>query len=201
MKKLLLTITAVLLMVACGKDRPNNIHEDGIGPVLVGMNIKDVPSEVEGLYDRIEIKTTKGYYDEFEGEDVPDYDTYYFKMGKEVIFFTIPEKNGKINCIVAVSSKLNFRGIHPGMLCREALHSGAKLMAWGVYASCEFYSAFRFDDVKNVDCTFDLGTAFSRQGSKKLDNFMSDAPEYELHLSMQDFTKKAKIEHINIMSK
>jgi hypothetical protein len=205
MKKIIYAFTALLLMTACAKEYPNNIHEEGIGPILIGMNIKSVPAKVEGLYDTIVIKHTEAYFDDFEGETIPAYDTYLFKAGKETAFKTVPTNDGEIEYLEALSPSLDFRGLSPEMSCRSALLSEAKLLAYGSYESCYFYSCFRFADVPNIDIVFPIagGNTFSRKGANKLCNLpmQEDGGPIELNFATEDFRKSAKISHILIGGK
>lgn len=205
MKKAILAIATILLMTACAKNYPNNIHEDGIGPVLIGMDIKDVPGVVAGLYDNIEIKHTPACYDEMEDETIPAYDTYFFKLGKETIFSTSPSSDGEIEYLDATSPILNYRGIFPGMSCRDVLLTEAKLMAAGNYSSCYFYCCFRFADANHIDITFPItgGASISRKGASKLYKTIEPAEGgyYELNFTQEDFRKNAKISKIQVGGK
>lgn len=206
MKNLFFGALVALLISSCSSTPESyNITPEGVGPIKIGMNIKDVPSVVEGLYDHIEVVTTPESYDEMNDETIPAYDTYNFMLGAETMFCTVPSSEGVISCIRSVSPTLSYNGIYAGMSCREVLVSQkAKLTAWGTYASGEFYCCFS-SDVPNIEFIVPLnnGGFFSDSSFDKLlklsiENSGDSYESYELNIAPEDIREDATITEIQI---
>lgn len=201
MKKLLFAVLGTMLFASCAFGQTINITPTGIGTIKIGMNINKLPKSVENLYDRIEVVTTPESYNEMDDETIPAYDTYYFMLGSEKMFHTVPLENGTIDYLVATSKKLSYKGIYPGMSCRELIASNkAKLVVSGYYGSCEFFCNFAVTD-PNIEIYFPInnGGSFSKQGQDKLLNdIATDSGNRELKLGAADFLEDAKITEIQI---
>lgn len=146
MKQLIFSVVAIALATACSHKSSNNIHPTGIGPVKIGMSIEALPASVEGLYDEIVKIDVEAYFDEFEGENIPACDQYLFKKDGETAFSTeCPDGETVITFLDALSPKLSYDGVHPGMSCKKALYTKAKFFAGGYPESCEFACLWGFD--------------------------------------------------------
>lgn len=195
MKRFFAAALAVVL-VACSTNTELTITPEGIGPVKIGMNIADLPQSVEGLYDSVEVVVTEGYYDEFEGEDVPSSETYYFVLGGENVFNVTPYE-GVIDAITVTGASFSYAGVHPGMSCRDALATEATLSAMGCFASCEFYACFLNGEAP-IHILFDYDS-FSEEGYAKLYDMPFYEGWYELNFEPSDFNEDATIREIVIM--
>lgn len=185
MKKIIFSLAALALATACSNESPNNIHPKGIGPVKVGMSIEELPASIEGLYDEIVKIDVDAYYDEFEGDYVPARDQYQFNKDGAIAFSTeCPDGETVIPFLDAFSPELSYEGLHPGMSCKEALNTNAKLLAGGYPESCEFACLWGFD-APSIEawCT---GTLLSQSG---VDYFtqMSEEELYNYQEPRKDF--------------
>ena len=107
MRKFFVGVLAALLVSSCSSSpEVYNITPEGVGPIKIGMNIKDVPEAIEGLYDHIEVVTTPESYDEMNDETIPAFDTYYFMLGEEKMFSTDPSTDGVVSFIKTFSLNL-----------------------------------------------------------------------------------------------
>ena len=206
MRKFFVGVLAALLVSSCSSSpEVYNITPEGVGPIKIGMNIKDVPEAIECLYDHIEVVTTPESYDEMNDETIPAFDTYYFMLGEEKMFSTDPSTDGVISFIKTFSPKLSYNGVYAGMSCREVLASQkAKLTAWGTYASCEFYCCFS-SDVPNIEFVVPLnnGGFFTDGSYDKVFNLSmkmsGDSYEsYELNIAPEDIREEATITEVQI---
>ena len=204
MKNKLYALTAIVTafaLAACGgAQRPGELDPEGIGPVRLGMQIGEVPPQAEGWYAAIEIEHTDESYDLLDDEVIPAFDTYLFQLNGETMFKTaLSDGTTKIYYLAAVSPRIGYKGIHPGMTVADALAAGVKCHVYGVYESCEFYCELKIDE-SPVQLHFqyqDGKTGFSKKGQKKLfgQNFMSGKI---LDVTGDDFQPDAVIESISI---
>lgn len=63
------------------------LADNGVGPIVLGMNVADIPSSVTGLYDRVE-KT-----------ETPDAEEYQFFSGENALFSAEDWGDGKVSAI------------------------------------------------------------------------------------------------------
>lgn len=63
------------------------LTDNGIGPIVLGMNVGDIPVSVAGLYDRVEKETT------------PDGEEYQFYAGETALFSAGDPDEGIITSI------------------------------------------------------------------------------------------------------
>lgn len=63
------------------------LADNGVGPIVLGMSVADIPSSVTGLYDRVE-KT-----------ETPDAEEYQFFSGETALFSAEDWGDGKVSAI------------------------------------------------------------------------------------------------------
>lgn len=100
------------------------VEASGIGPVKVGANAKNLPKQVAGLYDFVDLLEE---YDEFEDEYIY---TYYYKLNGEDMLNASAGESGEIYRVSAVSKKLRTKsGAYHAMSAREFIQlSGVKVI-------------------------------------------------------------------------
>lgn len=104
------------------------LTEEGLAPVVIGANIKDLPEAVEGLYARKEYVSLEGRDDEEIGLDEVEGWYFYDKDGQ--LLFTAEDNEGAIFRVIVKSPDIKTtQGAHVGMSRDEALKiEGAKLI-------------------------------------------------------------------------
>ena len=104
------------------------LTEQGLAPVVIGANIKDLPEAVEGLYARKEYVSLEGRDDEEIGLDEVEGWYFYDKDGQ--LLFTAEDNEGAIFRVIVKSPDIKTaQGAHVGMSRDEALKiEGAKLI-------------------------------------------------------------------------
>lgn len=63
------------------------LADNGVGPIVLGMSVADIPSSVTGLYDRVEKVET------------PDAEEYQFFSGETALFSAEDWGDGKVSAI------------------------------------------------------------------------------------------------------
>ncbi len=120
------------------------ITDQGIAPVLIGADIKDIPESVEGLYAKREYKSLDGVDD--EELDWNDVDGWYFydADGNKLFVAETIEKGGKdiIYSILVFSPTIKTtQGAHVGMSRQElAAIDGAKYIEPNPEADYEIHT-------------------------------------------------------------
>jgi len=198
----LTALVAALGFAACGgADRNTELTPEGIGPVRLGMPIADLPAQVEGLYDTIEIEHVPEGFDDLEYEPIPAYDIYRFQLNGETMFETsFGEGATSLSHLDVVSPRIDYKGIHAGMPIAEALAAGAKCYAAGEFGGYGpyFHSYLKIDGTPIVFSFHYLnGKGFTeRFGQKLMERGIIEAGT--LDVTGKDFQKDAVIESIQI---
>lgn len=107
MRKIFLLAVSVLMMTvsACAQKEIDGIiiTSEGVGPVKIGMTASQLPSAVEGLYDKIV-------------EENSDMVLYSFYLNGETVMTTNGEGNiALIEVFPALQNVSTTDGVHPGM--------------------------------------------------------------------------------------
>ena len=130
--------------------------EQGLPPVVIGANVKDLPESVEGLY------ASKKYHQidpnlSDEEIDFNEVEGWYFYDKDGNLLFTAEDNNGIIFRIIAKSPALKTaQGAHIGMTRDEALAiEGAKLVKPSPEADYEIYSI----EIGKISMTLDAESA------------------------------------------
>lgn len=63
------------------------LADNGVGPIVLGMSVADIPSSVTGLYDRV------------ENVETPDAEEYQFFSGETALFSAEDWGDGKVSAI------------------------------------------------------------------------------------------------------
>lgn len=205
MKKyfLFLPLIVAWLFTCCASNDSLQITPQGIGPIKLGMNINDLPTQINGLYDEIAIEHQDGFHDELDGEEYPPMDIYSFRLHGNTMFTTkLPAGQTIITQLTAVSPSLSYNSIHPGLSCQETLAAGAKLYSGGDIETCWFFCCFQFPDTDNIRILFDLfgeHPAFTEKGYMKF--FEGIEWQRRDNIYLEDFNEDAAISEIQILTK
>lgn len=205
MKNKLYALTAIVTafaLAACGgAQRPGELDPEGIGPVRLGMQIGEVPPQAEGWYDAIEVEHTDESFDDLEYETIPAFDTYLFQLNGETMFRTSLRGGATtIDYLAAVSPRIGYKGIHPGMTVADALAAGARCHAMGEFGGYGgYFSAYLAIDDTGVSFLFDYlnGHGFTQRFGQKLAERGLIENEI-LDVTGDDFRPDAVIESISI---
>lgn len=115
--------------------------EEGVSPVVLGANVKDLPEAVDGLYARKEYVKLN---DEGSDEEIGllEVEGWYFYDKDNNLMFTAEENEGTIYRVIVHSPNIKTaQGIHVGMKRSEALAiKGTKLIEPSPEADYEIYS-------------------------------------------------------------
>lgn len=113
MKKILFVLCMVLFANVMSAQE-YVIEANAIGPVKVGLNYKELPKQVAGLYSEINVWEN---YDEMEDET--SY-TVLFMIGEDQILYANASVTGEIYGVRGKSKKLHTKsGAYPDMPARE----------------------------------------------------------------------------------
>lgn len=205
MKNTLYALTAIVTafaLAACGGGhRLGELDPEGIGPVRLGMQIGEVPPQVEGWYDAIEVEHTDKSYDDLECETIPAFDTYRFLLNGETMFKTSFQGGATtIDYLTALSPRISYKGIHPGMTVADALAAGAKCHAIGEFGGyAGYFSAYLAIDETGVTFLFDYlnGHGFTQRFGQELAD-RGFIEEGILDVTGDDFRPDAVVESISI---
>lgn len=166
-------VTALALAACGGADRSAELTPEGIGPVRLGMRLCEVPAQAEGWYDAIAVEHTDESYDEMEDETIPAFDTYLFLLNGETMFLTRSREGDEaaIEYLEAVSPRIGYKGIRPGMTVADALAAGAECHAAGEFGGyADYFMAYLKVDDSSVYGSFDYlnGCGFTEEYGLKL---------------------------------
>lgn len=109
-------------LTACGQEF--TVEAEGIGPVKIGANAKNLPKQVAGLYDEIALMQD---YDEFEDEYIY---SYTYKLNGEDMLGAMANEAGEIYLVSAYSEKLRTKsGAYHTMKARDFIQlQGVKVI-------------------------------------------------------------------------
>lgn len=128
------------------------LTEDGLTPVVIGANIKDLPEAVDGLYARKEYVSLEGR--DYEEIGLDEVEGWYFYDKDGQLLFTAEDNEGAIYRVIVRSPAIKTaQGAHVGMSRDEALKiEGAKLIEPDPEADYMIYSI----ELGKISMTLDM---------------------------------------------
>ncbi|MBP5398103.1 MAG: hypothetical protein J6Y32_05715 [Bacteroidales bacterium] len=128
MKKHLLSLLSVSILsfVLLSAHAAPIVTSEGVGPIKLGMKISDIPSSIDGFYDKLETQTRKKSVS-WSGEEYTE--TYYLATFNGKPVFEIPIDNDDVRHILVLTEDLKTKS---GL---GILSTPANLLKVGAYIS------------------------------------------------------------------